>query len=318
MGQKSKKEERLGQEKLNNQSCLMKIVEYIDAKNITVKFDDEYKTRVKCSWVQFENGSVVNPSIYKDRLGEEKYNNQGDLMKVIEYVDATNIIVEFQDEYRARVKTKYGNFIKGKIRNPYHRSVYGVGIIGNKYPSSINNKHIKEYNVWNNMLKRCFDEKTKEKLPTYKNATCCDEWLYYPNFYEWLHSQENFEKWLNGDKWCLDKDILVKGNKIYSPDTCCLVPHNVNTLFIKHEFQRGDLPIGVCKNGSYIFSWCNNPFTNQQTYLGSHETIEKAFQTHKSYKEKIIKQVAQTEYNQGNIIKRCYDAMMNYEVEIMD
>ena len=95
------------------------------------------------------------------------------------------------------------------------------------------------------MINRCFYEKIKEEHPTYKNVTCSEEWLLFENFYEWLHLQENFDKWYNEDKWCLDKDILVKGNKIYSPKTCCLVPQNVNTLFTKKNANRGKLPIGV-------------------------------------------------------------------------
>lgn len=254
----------------------------------------------------------------KERLGAKKINNQGCLMKIIVYNNASDIIVEFQDKYKGVVKTTYNNFNKLRVKNPYYPNAFGIGVIGNKYPAKQNNKHIKEYNAWCHILERCFDEKYKIKKPTYKDVICCDEWLLYENFYEWLHSQENFEKWLNENLWAIDKDVLVKGNKIYSPETCCLVPPNINSLFIKNNATRGDLPIGVSKYGIYFRASCNNPLTNKYEYLGFYLTQEKAFQAYKQYKENIIKQIAQDEYNKGNIIERCYNAMMSYKVEITD
>lgn len=257
-----------------------------------------------------------------ERLGEERLSNQGCLMKIIEYNDAVDIIVEFQDEHKAKVHTQYTNFKRGNVKNPYYPSVYGVGITGNKYPTWIigTDKHTKEYEIWMNMLIRCFDNKIKEKYPTYKDVSCCDEWLYYDNFYEWLHSQENFDKWYSNEKWHLDKDILIKGNKIYSSETCCLVPENVNKLFLKDDASRGSLPIGVTKDskGYGFVIRCMNPLTGNRDYLGYHTNMEKAFQLYKQHKENLIKQVAQIEYDKSNITKKCYQAMMDYEVEITD
>lgn len=239
-------------------------------------------------------------------------------MRIVEYIDHNNVIVEFQDKYRAKTKIEYGNFKTGKVKNPYYAEVYNVGMVGTKYPVSINGKVTKEYYAWNNMLKRCFDEKVKNKYNTYKDATCCEEWLFFENFYEWLHSQENFDKWLNGNKWSLDKDILLKDNKFYSPNTCCLIPQNVNKLFTKRNADRGDLPIGVTRRKEKYISQCDNPITDKKEHLGMHLIPMTAFQAYKKRKEEIIKQVAQVEYSNGNITERCYDAMMRYEVEITD
>ena len=260
----------------------------------------------------------MNRSKIKERLGEEKINYQGCLMKIIKYIDTGNIIVEFQDDYKAEVSTEYKHFLSGSVKNPYYPSIYGIGIVGNKYLNWINNKAIKEYDVWKQMLRRCFDKKTKEKYPTYKNVTCCKEWLLYENFYEWLHSQKNFGKWYEGERWELDKDILVKGNKIYSSKTCCLVPHNVNTLFTNHSLYKKDLPIGITKNSNGFCVRCNNLLIGERIYLGTYKTIEESFNVYKQYKEDVIKQVAEIEYSKGNITKQCYEAMMNYEVEIDD
>ena len=254
-----------------------------------------------------------------DRLGQESLNNQGSLMKIIDYNKSSDIIVEFQDEYKAKVNTTYGNFKSGSVRNPYYPTICNIGKVGSKYLSRINSIQLREYVAWTGMLDRCFSENQKNTQPTYKDVTCCDEWLLYENFYEWLHSQENFDKLKDTKRWALDKDILYKGNKTYSPDTCCIVPQSVNCLFLKREAQRGDYPIGVTyRDDCGFIASCHNPFTNRKEELGYYSTPEKAFQAYKVYKEGIIKQVADTEYKNGNITKGCYDAMMNYEVEIDD
>lgn len=254
----------------------------------------------------------------KNRIGLKKYNNQNCLMKIIEYNNAIDIVVEFQDKYKAKVHARYGCFLDGSIKNPYYSSVLEVGMLGDKYPSKINNKNTKEYKAWKNILVRCYDKKCQNKHPTYQDATCCEEWLLFEDFYEWLHKQPNFDKWFNGERWAVDKDILNKGNKVYSPKNCCLVPQKVNGLFAKSDAARGDYPIGVAKVNSGYMARCKNPFTNVMEYLGVYTTPEKAFLAYKKYKEKAIKQMAQEEYDNGNITKECYEAMMNYKVEITD
>lgn len=312
---KKQKIARLGQENFNNQGYLMKVIEYIDSKNVVVEFQDKYKGRVSCYWKSFVDGEVKNPYM---RLGEEQYNNQRCLMKIVVYNNNDDIVVEFQDEYKGKVHTSYQRFLSGDVRNPYYPNVYGLGITGNKYPLNANGKPTKEYYTWSNMMRRCYSREFKEKEPTYQEVICCNEWLLYENFYEWLHSQENFEKWLNGNKWAIDKDIIYKNNKIYSPETCCLVTKSINSLFTKRDNDRGDLPIGVSKCGEKFKSVCMNPITNNHDYLGLYPTPFKAFYAYKLHKEEIIKQIAQEEYDNGNITERCYQAMMNYEVEITD
>lgn len=261
---------------------------------------------------------VQDINMRDERLGEERLNNQGCSMIIVEYNDSSDIIVQFQDEYQAEVRATYRDFKDGEIKNPYFPNIFG-GKIGTKYSSKRNGKMAKEYETWLDMLQRCYSNKYKEKHPTYQTTTCCEEWLNYENFYEWLRSQENFDKWLNGKCWALDKDILIKGNKIYSPETCLLVPHIVNGLFAKSNAKRGEYPIGVYKHGNRYCAQCKNPFLNNKIrYIGSYLMPEKAFEAYKSYKENLIKQVARIEYDNNNIVKECFDAMMNYKVEIND
>ena len=260
----------------------------------------------------------MGTSLKEERLGTTKYNNQGSLMKIIEYKDNKNIVIQFQDTHKYECVGSWDNFMKGKIKNPYYPTVCGVGMIGDKYPYGINGKNNKEYITWHDMLRRCFDEKTKEKQPNYKDATCCKEWLLFENFYEWLHSQKNFDKWLKGERWQIDKDILIKGNRIYSPDTCCLVPFHVNNLF-KTSSNQSELPMGVYyneKNNKKYYAKCRHPYvSSNHIFLGSYWTISDASDAYKVYKEGLIKEIAQEEYDKGNIIEECYRAMMDYEIE---
>lgn len=240
-------------------------------------------------------------------------------MRIVKYVLFNNITVEFQDSYKAQVHTNLYCFKNGQVKNPYHPSICGVGVVGEKYATSYEGKQTKEYGVWYEIIKRCFDDNYKEKHPEYISATCCQDWLYYPNFYEWLHSQENFDKWQDGNSnWCIDKDILIKGNKHYSPETCCLVPLHVNVLFTKRDKKRGKYLIGVSKSRTRFQARCNNPFTKKLEHVGVYDTEIEAFFAYKNKKEFFIKEVATNEYQQKTITKQCYEAMMKYEVEITD
>ena len=164
------------------------------------------------------------------------------------------------------------------------------------------------------MLERCYSKEKRYKNPTYEDCTVCKEWHNFQNFAKWY--EENYYE-IEGEKMCLDKDILVKGNKIYSPSTCILVPNRINVLFCKSDKVRGDLPIGVG-----LSNRIKNPYRaychdgEKYMALGNYNTPKEAFQVYKLYKERLVKQVAD-EYK-PYIPKELYEAMYRYEVEIDD
>lgn len=252
-----------------------------------------------------------------DRTGEENVNFQGCKMKIIKYNNATNIIVEFQDKYKCKIISAYKEFKKGKIKNPYYPSVFNKGYMGQgEYNSrNKNGKQTVAYIKWKGMIERCYSEKSQEKHLTYKGCTVCEEWHNFQNFAKWY--EENYYE-CNGEKMCLDKDILIKGNKIYSPKTCVFVPNTINVLFTKRQNKRGEYPIGVKHNkrdNSLIVTCSVDGKMKHIGYFPLNRPFQ-AFYTYKIFKEKYIKQVAD-EYK-NKIPKKLYEAMYEYKVEIND
>ena len=253
-----------------------------------------------------------------DRAGEEGTNNFGSKMIITRYNGALDIDIYFPEYDWTSENKKYCNFKNGEINCPYEPRVYGKGYLGEGiYKKSKNGKLNKHYYSWYNMLKRCYDPKLQEKEPSYKGCEVEKELLNFQIFSEWFN--KNYYE-IPGERMELDKDILCKGNKIYSRDKCIFVPQRINSLFVKRGNDRGKDPIGVYlrSSGNYAV-WCCNEFCGRD-YLGTYFTEEKAFQIYKEHKEKVIKNVIDS--YEGIIpephYSRLKEAMYNYEVEIND
>lgn len=253
-----------------------------------------------------------------DRIGEEKINNFGSKMIIKEHRKYSDIDVYFPEYDWTFVHATCQSFKNGNIKCPYERRYYGKGFLGEgKYKMSENRKHTKEYKIYHSMLKRCYDPKYQEKYPTYKGCKVEDYLLNFQNMCEWI--KNNYYK-VPGERMCLDKDILYKGNKVYSRETCIFVPERINLLFIKNNNDRGDCPIGVTPTSSGNYeAKCNNGY-GKMDYLGTYSTKEEAFQAYKEYKENLIKEVINS--YEGRIPEPFYtrlkEAMYNYKVEIDD
>lgn len=248
-----------------------------------------------------------------DRTGEINYNKNKEKMTIIKYINYSSIDVQFEDGTIVQNKT-YGEIKNGSIINPYAISVYGIGYFGEgEYVSSINNKVTPYYRVWVSMLDRCYNEECRLVYPSYENCSVADEWHNFQNFAKWY--EENYYQ-VNDEQMHLDKDILIKGNKIYSPETCVFVPNKINTLFCKCDSVRGDYPIGVCLHGSSYMARCRNTFLEKPVYLGLFPTPEKAFEKYKYCKEEHIKEIA--DFYKEQIPDKLYKALYRYEVQITD
>ena len=183
----------------------------------------------------------LNDISYNDCVGKVCKSKLSGDFKILKYNDSKNVEIQFVTTgYEAVVQL--GHIKSGSVKDPYSPSVYGVGITGVKYPITINGVHTKEYDLWSSMLCRCYSDAIKKRCPTYDGCKVSNNFKRYEYFYEWCHKQIGFS---NKD-WHLDKDLLTKGNKIYSESTCIFIPREINQILVKSTASRGKYLIGVC------------------------------------------------------------------------
>ena len=239
-------------------------------------------------------------------LGEIKENNKGTKMKIIAQRSTDDIDVEFLDDYHYVFKHNiYQNFKSGGIKNPFDKTVYGVGYLGDgKYNGWVNGKPTVEYYIWQQIICRCYNENDKEKYGSYYDISeVCSEWLNFQNFAQWY----NEHKYECDGRLHVDKDIKYPGNKLYSPYHCILVPQRINMLFSNKRNKRG-LPNGIQKNKKGYLAKYNGE------ELGRFSTLEEAYTVYSKAKKNAIIIIANEYKNQ--IPEEVYNALLNYEVRI--
>lgn len=227
-------------------------------------------------------------------------------MRIIRYGSISDIDVQFMDEYGHIVhNAAYTNFKNGQIKNPYDKTTYGVGYLGSgKYMAKADGKVVESYNVWHDMIRRCYSEKSKEKFQAYFHICMVSKlWHNYQNFAEWF----NENKYEVDGRLHIDKDILYPGNKIYCPDTCLLVPQRINMLFLNKPNKRG-LPNGIVRySDRYLVKY------NGVEY-GYRNTLDDAFELYAKVKKDAIIKIA-NEYKEI-IPRKLYEALLKYDVII--
>ena len=254
----------------------------------------------------------LNDVNYKDCVGRVfKSLNSGDF-KIVKYNDNRNVEIQFINTgFEATVEL--GHIKNGYVKDPYSPSVYGIGISGTKYPIRVNGVLTKEYKLWQSMLERCYSTTLKKQRPTYKGCKVSNKFKSYEYFYEWCNKQVGF-----GNKgFDLDKDLLIKGNKVYSETTCVFIPREINQVLVKRTALRGEHLIGVYwDKTNKAFRARVNKNKGRQEYLGLFKTEIEAFNAYKEAKEAFVKE--QANKWKGKIDERAYSALMSYEVEITD
>ncbi len=198
-----------------------------------------------------------------------------------------------------------------------NKLVSGIGHNSGKYPTRKEGSFLKEYDLWKSMLLRC-TEKGWDKFPNYTGVTCSDNFKNYSFFYEWCQQQVGFgSKDKDGRSFEIDKDLLIKDNKVYSEDTCIFIPRRLNSLVFIKTTVRGKYPIGVYFNHktNKFNAFCHRG-TGTKKNLGCFDTELDAFVAYKTFKESLIRQLA--EDYKGQVDIRLYQALLNYKVEITD
>jgi hypothetical protein len=159
------------------------------------------------------------------------------------------------------------------------------------------------YQTWINMLERCYNANVQKMQPTYIGCTVANDWL----------SLSKFKLWMENEEWQgkqLDKDILIQGNKSYSPSTCIFVTREINSLLTDRYNARGLLPLGVTDVTPRI-----KPYKAQckaygkANHIGYYDTPEEAHEAYKKFKYKYIAEIANQQ------IEPLRTALLNYKIE---
>ncbi len=243
------------------------------------------------------------------QVGQVYPTNGGGDVVVIGFTSSKSITVEFMDEHKYRKTVTSSDLYSGKIKNLYYPLVCGVGYIGVGIYNT-KSRGSEAYKVWRNMLDRCY--KSVGKNPTYVGCVVHPTWFNFQVFAEWFYESSNYVAGL-----CLDKDIIVKGNKEYCPSRCSFVPREVNNLITNRKAARGDCPIGV------TYDTTNNRFIAQCRdgdggiiWLGRHSTAEVAWEHYKIAKERSLRKAANK--FKHLLAPDVYESLINWEVEYND
>lgn len=139
------------------------------------------------------------------------------------------------------------------------------------------------YTKWAEMMRRCYSANRSE---SYRDASVCESWWYFSNFRSWMESQE----WVGKE---LDKDLIIRGNKVYGPETCIFIEKDVNSFITEAKNKNGDLPVGVSfenYTGRYKAVIADK---NKQITIGRYDTPEEAHQAWLTCKRKLAKILAE-------------------------
>lgn len=119
------------------------------------------------------------------------------------------------------------------------------------------------YQAWRNMITRCYTKKRTSRNETYTKCYVCNEWLVFSVFKRWMVTQD----WKNKQ---LDKDLIIEGNNVYSPNTCAFISKELNMFLTTRSKSRGTLPLGVSlhKQRGKFRAQCSNQITGKNEFLG--------------------------------------------------
>ena len=258
----------------------------------------------------FNKEDIIKP--FRCSNGKEFYTglhfwtNEGYLIKIIEYYNEFNVLIEFLYNGYRQYNTIHA-IKEGAVKNPYHINIYGGYVGVGEYSRSM---HKKAYSTWRSMLCRntLEGQLSNRKNASYSNCAVCNEWYNFQNFASWFIKYiDNLNPWLYDD-YQLDKDILQwnQSYKLYSPDTCCIVPSKINACLDGIYRLGKELPTGVklTQYGKYKVVMS---IENEQKYYGVYDTPEEAFEVYRQTKKGYITKLADEYYVQAAIHRALYN-----------
>ena len=93
------------------------------------------------------------------------------------------------------------------------------------------------------MFDRCYNPEVHARVPEYIDCEVSDEFCNFQNFAKW------YDRKIYTSSYALelDKDLLVRDNKIYSPSTCCFIPKEINNNL---NYTRDDKEIKLVSSSN--------------------------------------------------------------------
>ncbi len=249
-------------------------------------------------------GTTITSKFYGDFLIKEKLSKD---YYLIEFANTGYV-----------TKSQIGKVIHGLVKDHLAPSVFGVGVTSGMTTKCADGKTLYEYNLWCGMLERCYSQKYLKKKPTYVGCGVSNNFTHYGFFKSWCEDQVGYKHLdKQGRYFQLDKDLLLKGNKVYSEDACVFLPHEINSALTSCNKRRGDLYIGVTYDHSKVKKYqATLSYFGKNKRLARCDTAKEAFYVYKKAKEDHLKTLA-TKWK-GEIDDRAYEALMNYQIEITD
>ena len=264
---------------------------------------------IKCSYMKCRNGRNLSQEEFI-RRAKALHGDKYDYSKVnyVNSVTKVGIVCPVHGEFwqtpSGHINAKQG--CQKCYDDRRRKTVLGFGINDSQEPIRYKEKVGLSYKTWTSMIRRCYSDRYHKHRPTYVGCEVCDEWRYFSNFKRWF--DENFKA-----GYVLDKDILVQGNRVYSPDTCCFVPPYINALLAMNGSKRGKLKTGVYfHQGKYVVQCGIN---REQKRIGTFDNEDEAHEAYKKAKYAEIKRVATDALKEGIIDQRVYDGLLRFEIK---
>lgn len=245
----------------------------------------------------------VKPTI---QVGDIFPTTKGGECLVIKYEGKTKITVIFKENMNYEIITSSKTLRAGHILNPYFARYFEFGYLGvGEYKMCDNKKSTPSYTAWKFLLLRLFSEDRLSSNPTYRGCSICKEWANFQIFSEWFYSHSSY-----GLGYEIDKDLLVQGNKHYSPETCVMIPQEINKAL--KTVQVNTVVAGVRKRTNTKGYQVRVTENGKRRHVGEFYTVEEASTIYVQAKERYIKNKALEWANR--IEWKAFKALMEWEV----
>jgi hypothetical protein len=221
-----------------------------------------------------------------------KYNEE---FVIIKYISAVDVTISFDEKFgSAEVKTYMKQIKSGVVRNPNRATVFDRGFQGQgKYRSDSQAR-----SIWNHIFYRCYNT---EACKTYNECFVDEKWYNFQTFAKWY--EENYI-----EDFHIDKDILVKGNKCYGPDTCCFVPQEINNLFYSNNNSHELFGVRQIDEKRYR---PRMRFNGDEKYLGTYTNLTDAIDVYVNSKIDYVTAIANKWKHK--LSEKVYNTLINYD-----